>query len=66
MMIDEFPKSVAKDSGRQHHSVNHGAGEYARADIQSNTTEEFFSLLKRDINGVYHHVGRGHSIWRHA
>jgi len=28
--------------------------------------EEFFSLLKRDINGVYHHVGRGHSIWRHA
>jgi hypothetical protein len=46
MMIDEFPKSVAKDSGRQHHSVNHGAGEYARADIQSNTTEEFFSLLK--------------------
>ena len=23
-------------------------------------SEGFFSLLKRGINGVYHHVGRGH------
>jgi len=26
----------------------------------TNTVEGFFSLLKRGINGVYHHVGRGH------
>jgi ISXO2-like transposase domain len=35
-------------------------GEYVRGDVHSNTAEGFFSLLKRGINGVYHHVGKGH------
>ena len=29
-----------------------------------NTAEGFFGILKRGINGVYHHVGRGH-LWRY-
>ena len=60
MMTDEF--SAYKNVGRSEHhqSVNHGAGEYVRGDVHSNTAEGFFSLLKRGINGVYHHVGRGH------
>jgi len=29
-------------------------------DIHTNTVEGFFSLLERGVNGVYHHVSRGH------
>jgi transposase-like protein len=59
MMTDEF--SAYKKIGREKHdTVNHGTGEYVRGDVHSNTAEGFFSLLKRGIHGVYHHVGRGH------
>jgi hypothetical protein len=34
--------------------------EYVRGPAHTNTVEGFFSLLKRGINGVYHHVGKGH------
>ena len=44
----------------KHQAVSHRAGEYVRGDVYTNTCEGFFSLLKRGINGVYHHVGRGH------
>lgn len=40
-----------------HRSVNHSAGEYARGDAHTNTVEGYFSLLKRGVNGVFHHVG---------
>lgn len=43
-----------------HESVKHRSGEYARGDVHTNTVEGFFSLLKRGINGVYHHVSTGH------
>lgn len=46
--------------GMPHQSVNHTAGEYARGRVHSNTVEGFFSLLKRGITGVFHHVGKGH------
>ena len=53
-----------KSTGRKHSLVNHSADEYVRYDegvmITTNTVEGFFSLLKRGINGVYHHVGRNH------
>lgn len=34
--------------------------EYVGGEPYANTVEGFFSLLKRGINGVYHHVSRGH------
>jgi len=43
-----------------HDTVNHSHGEYVRGDVHTNTVEGFFSLLKRGIYGVYHHVGKGH------
>jgi transposase-like protein len=53
-----------KSTGRKHSLVNHSADEYVRFDegvmITTNTVEGYFSLLKRGINGVYHHVGRKH------
>jgi hypothetical protein len=55
-------KGIAKE--RKHSLVNHSADEYVRFDegvmITTNTVEGFFSILKRGINGVYHHVGRKH------
>jgi len=49
----------------KHHSlVNHFADEYVRYEegvcVTTNSIEGYFSLLKRGINGVYHHVGRKH------
>ncbi|WP_333591411.1 IS1595 family transposase [Brevundimonas sp.] len=43
-----------------HETVNHGIEEYVRGNAHSNTVEGFFSILKRGINGVYHHVSEAH------
>jgi hypothetical protein len=48
---EEFPR---------HDSVNHSIGEYVRGDVHTNTIEGYFSILKRGINGVYHHVSPQH------
>jgi transposase-like protein len=44
-----------------HGSVNHSAEEYVRASFwHTNTVENFFSIFKRGIVGVYHHVSESH------
>jgi transposase-like protein len=60
VMTDEF--LAYKNLGKEfaHYTVNHGAGEYVNGDAHTNTAEGFFSILKRGINGVYHHVGEQH------
>ncbi len=49
---------------RQHDQVNHKDEEYGRYEngicITTNSVEGFFSLLKRGINGTYHHVSSQH------
>lgn len=40
--------------------IKHSAREYVLGDVHSNTVEGFFSILKRGINGTFHHVLRGH------
>jgi len=44
----------------QHERVQHGMGEYVRGNVHTNTVEGVFSLLKRGINGSFHHVSKGH------
>jgi transposase-like protein len=44
----------------KHETVKHSRGEYVRGTAHTNTVEGFFSLLKRGINGTFHHVSRGH------
>jgi hypothetical protein len=39
-----------------HEIINHGDGVYGRGDVHTNTAENYFSILKRGINGIYHHV----------
>lgn len=43
-----------------HASVNHSIGEYVRGDVHTNTIEGYFSIFKRGITGVYHHVSPQH------
>lgn len=46
----------------QHHSVNHNAGQYVdrRTGASTNRAENYFSQLKRSIDGTHHHVSREH------
>jgi transposase-like protein len=48
-----------------HLVINHSTGEYSRKvsgkpTIHTNTIEGVFSLLKRGLTGIYHHVGSHH------
>jgi len=45
-----------------HLTVNHSANEYARLGgfVSINVSENFFSILKRGITGVYHSVSEAH------
>jgi transposase-like protein len=50
---------IGKEFAR-HEMVDHSAGEYVRGDAHSNTAENYFSILKRGIYGVYHSVSEAH------
>jgi transposase-like protein len=63
LMTDEsviYPKIGAKFAN--HLSVNHSADEYVRLGsyVHINTAENFYSILKRGITGVYHSVSEAH------
>ncbi|HTN15573.1 MAG TPA: IS1595 family transposase [Sphingomonadaceae bacterium] len=62
LMTDEHAayKTVGKEYVG-HGVVKHSLGEYGRATyFHTNTIENFFSILKRGIVGVYHHVSEAH------
>ena len=59
VMSDDGGARVAHEFER-HQSVNHSIGEYVRGDVHTNTIEGYFSILKRGITGVYHHVSPQH------
>ena len=40
--------------------VNHGAGEYGRGDVHTNSIEAVWSIFKRSIHGTWHHVSPKH------
>ncbi|MDE0000874.1 MAG: IS1595 family transposase [Rhodospirillaceae bacterium] len=43
-----------------HASVNHGAGEYVRGEVHTNSIESVWALLKRAVHGTWHHVSPKH------
>jgi transposase-like protein len=43
-----------------HEYVNHGAGEYGRGKVHTNTLEGYFSIFKRGMKGVYQHCSERH------
>jgi transposase-like protein len=64
LMTDSSTVLESAGTGRKHDQVNHTEKEYVRYEdgvcISTNSVEGFFGLLKRGINGVYHHVGKHH------
>lgn len=45
---------------KAHETVDHKAGEYVRGDVSTNQAENFFSQLKRSIDGTHHHGSVDH------
>ena len=43
-----------------HQFVNHSVGEYVRGPVSTNKAENFFSQLKRSIDGTHHSVSKAH------
>ncbi len=44
----------------KHETVNHGAKEYARDDVTTNSVEGLFGIFKRGMVGIYQHCGEQH------
>lgn len=53
-----YPQATKGLAG--HESVNHEAGEYVRGHVSTQSVESFNAILKRGINGIYHHVSKEH------
>src|SRR2546428_992789 len=49
-----------QDEDTKHETVNHGAKEWVRGDVHTNTVESVFSLFKRSVIGAFHHVSKKH------
>lgn len=59
VMTDQFKMyRNLPQMGFKHASVNHGAKEYVRGNIHTNTIEGFWSQIKRSIDGTYHSVSK--------
>ncbi len=61
LMTDELRSyGGAGRMGYRHETVRHGAREYARGKVYTNTIESFWSQLKRSIDGTHHFVSAKH------
>ena len=61
LMTDEasYYKPIGKEFA-YHFSVEHGAGEYVRGSVHTNTLEGYFSIFKRGMKGIYQHCSEKH------
>lgn len=51
---------MALDAEYKHQTVDHSRGEYARGRVSTNSIENFWTLLKRGLNGTYVQVAPEH------
>lgn len=62
IMTDSATRLKFSKYGWKHSTVNHKRKEYSRHEdglvITTNTVEGYFSIFKRGVNGVFHHVGK--------
>ena len=61
LFTDEHSSYIGLDGASfRHASVNHSAGEYSRNGVSTNGIESVWSVMKRGVYGVYHHVSPKH------
>lgn len=61
LMTDEAKYYGKLGSEFKHHfTVEHGAGEYVRGSVHTNTLEGYFSIFKRGMKGTYQHCAEKH------
>ncbi len=60
IMTDAFRSYAGLDREFASHETVSPIDEWVRGDVHTNTAENFFAILKRGINGVYHHVSEAH------
>ena len=64
IMTDTSTVLASVPKQHQHSQVNHTAHEYVRHEdgvcITTNTVEGYFGIIKRGIDGIYHHVGKAY------
>jgi len=60
MVSDENQGYLKLGKEYKHAKVNHSKGEYVRGAAHTNTIEGFWSLLKRQIDGIHHSVSPKH------
>ncbi len=60
MMTDEWGGYYDLERKFKHSVVSHGKKQYVKGIAHTNTIEGFWALLKRGINGQYHHISDKH------
>ena len=65
IMTDELAsyRGIGREFFGGHRTVNHGKGQYARGkgyEINVNSAESYFALLKRGVHGTFHHISKKH------
>lgn len=60
LYTDEWDYSDAVNYLYNHRNVNHGAGFYGYDEITTNRIENFWTVVKRSILGIYYHWSRKH------
>lgn len=62
LMTDEHSgyENIGNQFGGGHDAVFHGGGEYVRGDVSSNAAENYFSQLKRSLDGTHHRISEVH------
>jgi transposase-like protein len=60
IMSDEYSGYRRLSKVYEHFTVNHIQGEYVKGSSHTNTIENFWSLFKRGIYGIYHQISHKH------
>lgn len=60
IMTDDLQAYQHLKKDFEHHSVNHSAKEFVNGMAHTNGIENFWSHLKRGIDGIYHSISKAH------